>query len=139
MKMTGAHVKTTAINGTNAIYDVSRISDVTTKSEAKRKRKANATQSKSQRRRPCKTLRVPLNESVRTMPRAELEAIAAVSQNGVAPMFTYSDYRNHVEASRKGASSGCNTKRKYVDMRKIALKMTKETKTKDPRTEIRIK
>ena len=65
---------------------------------------------------PCQALSGPLNGPVQTVPRAELEAIAQVLENGIGPLCIDTDHRNHVLAWEKGRRYCIRPKGHHVDI-----------------------
>ena len=68
------------------------------------------------RTRVCQALSGPLNGPVQTVPRAELEAIAQVLENGIGPLCIYTDHRNHVLAWEKGRRYCTRPRGQHVDI-----------------------
>ena len=64
----------------------------------------------------CQSLSGPLAGIEQTVPRAELEAIAQVMENGKLPLIIYTDRRNHMIAYHKGRRFCCDPRGKHVDI-----------------------
>ena len=65
---------------------------------------------------PCQILSGALNGTEQTVPRAELEAIAQVLENGEPPLCIYTDHRNHVISFEKGRKYCCRAGNKQTDI-----------------------
>ena len=78
----------------------------------------------------CQTLSGPLAGTEQTVPRAELEAIAQVMENGRLPLIIYTDRRNHMIAFNKGRRFCCDPRGKHVDIWQRIWKRHKELSAK---------
>ena len=64
-------------------------------------------------------------------PRAELEAIAQVVENGKAFLFTYTDQVNHGKGFRKGPGYCCKATNKQVDIWRRIWSQAKRLETQN--------
>ena len=74
----------------------------------------------------CQSLSGPLSGPEQTVPRAELEAIVQVVENGRLPLTIYTDHRNHMIDFGKGKRYCCRPKGRHVDIWKRIWTRLKE-------------
>lgn len=92
------------------LQPVSRVHEGVLESGAHRKMLNNATL------KLCRAYGGPLEGAVQTVPRAELEAIAQVLENGCAPLQRVSDHKNHCDSIYKGRKHRRRTRGEHVDI-----------------------
>ena len=73
------------------------------KRKCKNQQKEGDTKKAIHKAKICQGLYAPLDGDMQTVPRAELEAIAQVLENGREPLKIYTDHMNHEKFFRKGA------------------------------------
>ena len=96
-----------------------------------RKQTAQHKEDGDRQSRVCQTLSGPLAGTEQTVPRAELEAIAQVMENGRLPLIIYTDHRNHMIAFNKGRRFCCDPRGKHVDIWHRIWKRHKEMSAKN--------
>ena len=81
-----------------------------------RKKKFKAKNKSELEARPCQVLCGILNGQEQNVPRAELEPIAQVLENGMKPLCIHSDQMNLVTAIRLGKGYCCEPTMKHADI-----------------------